>query len=204
MHDNALWVGSVMFRFAMKICQLIRYFAWNRQKLFQGSIGFIALVLTTFTLSSAAQAVENRDAVKNVLLLNSYHQGFKWTDDITRGVVSALTPVSGQTRLYIEYMNTKWANDEQYLTQLFRLMKMKYAKTRFELIVCSDTDAFMFLRDHRDELFGKVPVVFCGVNYFRPQDLQGKQLFTGVSETADMRETLDLAFSCTPEQKRFS
>jgi len=40
--------------------------------------------------------------------------------------------------------------------------------------------------------------VFCGVNYFRPEDLQGKRLFTGVSEVADLRGTLDLALRIHP------
>lgn len=156
----------------------------------------LLLILTTVIISDAR--AEDR---KNVLILNSYHQGFKWTDDITRGVVSALNPVSGETRVYIEYMDTKWANGDRYYDQLFRLLKIKYSKTRFALIVCSDTDAFVFLRDHRDDLFGSVPTVFCGVNYFTPEDLRGKRLFTGVSETADLRETFDLALKLHPRTK---
>jgi sigma-B regulation protein RsbU (phosphoserine phosphatase) len=156
----------------------------------------LLLILTTVIISDAR--AEDR---KNVLILNSYHQGFKWTDDITRGVVSALNPVSGETRVYIEYMDTKWTNGDRYYDQLFRLLKIKYSKTRFALIVCSDTDAFVFLRDHRDDLFGRVPTVFCGVNYFAPEDLRGKRLFTGVSETADLRETFDLALKLHPRTK---
>ncbi|MEA5113620.1 MAG: ABC transporter substrate binding protein [Geobacteraceae bacterium] len=201
MHDCAVGSRFKQLCFAMKIKHFMQCFSGNRGEMFPRLTGAIFMLLMILAVSSAAQAVEKKNALKNVLLLNSYHQGFKWTDDVTRGIVSALSPVSAQTRLYIENMNTKWANDEQYFALLLRLMKIKYAKTRFELIVCSDTDAFLFLRDHRDELFGKVPVVFCGVNYFRPQDLQGKQLFTGVSETADMRETLDLALRLHPGTK---
>ncbi len=201
MHVCALWVCCGIFRPAMKISQFIRSPARKRANFLKGSVCCIALVLAGLILSSAADANGNRSEVKNVLLLNSYHQGFQWTDDITRGVVSALAPVSGRTRLYIENMNTKWANDGRYFAQLLRLMKIKYARTRFELIICSDTDAFNFLRDNRDELFGRVPVVFCGVNYFRPEDLRGKQQFTGISETAPMRETLDLAYRLHPGTK---
>jgi len=159
---------------------------------------FLLVTILALSFSSPVRAIEETHELKNILLLNSYHQGFAWTDDVTRGIVSGLGPASRQTRLYIEHMNTKWADDGKYLTQLRRLMKIKYATTRFELIVCSDTDAFVFLRDHRDELFGEVPVVFCGVNYFRPEDLQGKRLFTGVSEVADVGGTLDLAFKLHP------
>jgi signal transduction histidine kinase/ActR/RegA family two-component response regulator len=169
----------------------------HRASRFHVHLHLILLVLTIFIISSDAGA----DDRNNILILNSYHQGFRWTDDITRGVVSALDPVSGEARIYIEYMNTKWANGDRYYDQLFRLLKIKYSKTRFALIVCSDTDAFVFLRDHRDDLFGPVPTVFCGVNYFKNEDLRGKQLFTGVSETADLRETFDLALKLHPRTK---
>ncbi len=201
MHDYA--TGSRLKRFssAMKINQSIRIFPADAARITSKFICSIFILVMILAVSSGARAFEKKNVLKNVLLLNSYHQGFKWTDDVTRGIVCGLDPVRSQARLYIENMNTKWANDEQYYALLVRLMKIKYVKTRFELIICSDSDAFMFLRDHRDELFGKIPVVFCGVNYFRPEELQGKQLFTGVSETADMRETLDLAFRLHPHAK---
>jgi len=138
---------------------------------------------------------------KNVLILNSYHQGFKWTDDITRGIISALEPASGTTRIYIDYLDTKWVKDEKYFQQLRQILKHKYSGTHFDLIVASDNDAFDFLRDYRDEVFGRIPVVFCGVNYFQAADLAGKHLFTGISETADIKESLDLALRLHPLTK---
>ncbi len=155
------------------------------------------VLIGIFSFPSPSCALEK----KNVLILNSYHQGFKWTDDITRGIITAMDPVRPETRIYIEYMNTKWANEARYFKALSRLLAIKYAKTRFDLIVCSDTDALEFLLDHRDEIFGRIPVVFCGVNYFKDEDLQGKPLFTGVSETADLKESIDLALRLHPGTK---
>jgi len=151
---------------------------------------------------SIASGKSRLEGKKNVLILNSYHQGFKWTDDITRGVISALEPVSGETRIFIEYMGTKWVKDDLYFQELRQILKHKYSRTRFDLIVSSDNDAFDFLRDHRDEVFGRIPVVFSGVNYFKESDLAGKALFTGVSETADLRESLELALRLHPSAKQ--
>lgn len=155
------------------------------------------LLISMFSVPTASQALEK----KNVLILNSYHQGFRWTDDITRGIITAMDPASDKTRIYIEYLNTKWANGARYYQELSRLLAIRYAKTRFDLIVCSDTDALVFLLDYRDKIFGRIPVVFCGVNYFEEQDLRGKSLFTGVSETADLKESLDLALRLHPGTK---
>ena len=139
---------------------------------------------------------------KNVLILNSYHQGYKWTDDITHGILSALDPESGRTRIFIEYMGTKWVKEKAYFEELRIIMKLKFSKFRFDLIISSDNDAFNFLRDYRDEIFGKVPTVFCGVNYLNPDELAGKDLFTGISETVDIKEGLALALKLHPKTKR--
>jgi len=157
----------------------------------------VILAALVLGLSSGVSAADR----KNVLILNSYHQGFKWTDDITTGIISTLKSGNVDTRIYIEYLNTKWANDALYLRELSRLLKIRYSKTRFALLVCSDTDAFVFLREYRDQVFGRVPVVFCGVNYVTDDDLRGTSLFTGVSETADIRETIDLALKLHPSTK---
>ncbi|MRR57057.1 MAG: response regulator [Deltaproteobacteria bacterium] len=164
---------------------------------------FFISSLCVFLPSKATASADARLAgKKNVLILNSYHEGFKWTDDITRGVISALEPMSGETRIFIEYMGTKWVNDDLYVQKLVQILKHKYSRTRFDLIISSDNDAFDFLRNHRDEVFGKIPVVFNGVNYFTEKDLAGKTLFTGVSETADLRESLELALRLHPSVKR--
>jgi signal transduction histidine kinase/CheY-like chemotaxis protein/ABC-type uncharacterized transport system substrate-binding protein len=166
----------------------------------KSSIVFTLFLFVALAFFSTDVRAEDR---KNVLLLNSYHHGFAWTDDITRGIITALKPVRGETRIYIEYMNTKWVKHDRYFEEFSRLLRMKYSNTRFDLILCSDTDAFDFLVVRRDELFGRVPTVFCGVNNFRPEDLRGRRLFTGVSETADPRETFELALKLFPRTKRF-
>jgi ABC-type uncharacterized transport system substrate-binding protein len=166
------------------------------------SFCFILCLFVLLPSTSIASADARIADKKNVLILNSYHQGFKWTDDITRGVISALKPISGETRIFIEYMDTKWVKDDLYFQELRQILKHKYSRTRFDLIISSDNDAFDFLRNCRDEVFGRIPVVFNGVNYFKKSDLAGNTLFTGVSETADLRESLELALRLHPSAKR--
>jgi PAS domain S-box-containing protein len=140
--------------------------------------------------------------MRNVLILNSYNPGFKWTDDITRGVIAALGPLKKQTRIFIEYMGTKWVKDDLYSQQLRQLLKHKYARYHVDLIISSDNDAFDFLRNYRDEVFGKIPVVFCGVNNFHEKDLDGRSLYTGISETPDLEASIELALRLHPGTKK--
>jgi hypothetical protein len=132
----------------------------------------IALLLATLALVDGAHA----DPRKNLLILNSYSQGYQWTDDETRGAIETLAPLKNDLKLCIEYMGTKYASDEEYFEQLQRTLKQKFRSVRFDLIIAMDNDALAFLVEYRDEMFGRVPVVFCGVNYFSDDDLQGQPL----------------------------
>jgi PAS domain S-box-containing protein len=135
---------------------------------------------------------------KSVLVLHSYYKGYRWTDDEGRGIDSVLLPELGASNLYIEYMDTKRFYGHDSLVQFPDVYARKFASHRFDVIVATDNNAFDFLREYRDSLFPNTPVVFCGVNHFKEEDLVGHRLFTGVSEEADVKDTLDLAFRLHP------
>ena len=101
-----------------------------------------------------------------------------------------------------EYMDTKHVSDPTYFELLYATYKYKYRTSRFDVIIATDNDAFDFLKQYRDPLFPATPVVFCGVNYFEPSQLEGKKLFTGVNEAADIKATLDLALRIHPATRQ--
>lgn len=146
---------------------------------------------------------------RQVLLLNSYHAGLSWTDSITDGVRSVLlnpqvNPEADQIELYIDYMDTKRIVMSEAQVQIwFDLMQEKYEGIVFDVIIVSDNIAFDFLRDYHEELFPRTPVVFTGINFLKPEQLEGLGgVFTGVSEDVDIRETLDLALTLHPQARR--
>jgi signal transduction histidine kinase/ActR/RegA family two-component response regulator len=157
-----------------------------------------ALALLALAWSSTAHA----EGLKKVLILNSYHQGYEWTDDQTRGALAALGAPTKDIEIHIEYMGTKWVSDRHYFEQLRQAYSLKFSKLRFDVIIATDNDAFDFLRAHRDGVFGRVPVVFSGVNHLAPEELAGHDLFTGVNEVADFRSGLDLALRLHPGTRR--
>jgi len=77
---------------------------------------------------------EKTSQTNNILLLHSYHKGFKWTEDITHGVESVFNSQVSNIRLYIEYMDTKRIYDDTYLKYLYDLFqyKFKYLKFNFD------------------------------------------------------------------------
>jgi signal transduction histidine kinase/CheY-like chemotaxis protein/ABC-type uncharacterized transport system substrate-binding protein len=171
------------------------------KKLFSFCLLFCIFVVSP-PLSSAS--AETHVGVKrNVLILNSYHHGYKWTDDETNGAMAGLDPDRNDCKVYIEYMGTKWTYAEPYFEQLRSTYKYKFQGIRFDIIIATDDDAFNFLKRNRDELFPNTPVVFCGVNWFKPESVPaGFNGYTGVSEDVDIPATLDVMLKLHPNAKR--
>lgn len=162
------------------------------------SFRFILLLafFTTVLLVSIADA--RGDSKKRVLILHSYHQGNKWTDDENRGILSVIGSNRPGFQIETEYMDTKKISDDRYVKQLFDMYSRKYQKTHFNVIITTDDNAFFFLRTYRDRLFPGSPVVFCGVNFFKPSYLTGIKGFTGVNEDADLKGAIDIALRLHP------
>jgi PAS domain S-box-containing protein len=144
-----------------------------------------------------AQAVR-----KNVLYLNSYQNGYQWSDEILQGIREGLAGSDYNVDLQIEYMDSKKYTDPDLREMLHAYYKHKYRHTRFDVILASDNFAFDFLRQYQQELFPDTPVVFCGVNDYHPDWLAGHSNFTGVLEDPDIRETLELALRFHPDRHR--
>jgi hypothetical protein len=155
-----------------------------------------------FALLFAASSAVEESSPKKVLILASYNPGLKWTDSISDGAVNQLSIYYPDAEFSFEYMDTKKQTpDKARLAQLKEQYKSKYKDRHFDVIICSDDDAFHFLLDNRDEIFPGSPVVFCGVNYFEDDMLAGKEGFTGVVEAFDLPSTLDLMQRLQPKTK---
>ncbi|MCX7914103.1 MAG: PAS domain S-box protein [Thermodesulfovibrionales bacterium] len=139
---------------------------------------------------------------KKVLVLNSYHKGLSWTDNIVKGIESVMVFEGSDIEMFFEYMDTKRYFNDRYFQKLYELLKQKYEKDRFDIIIATDNDALNFMLTHGEKLFPDTPVVFCGINNFQDSMIQGRQLFTGVVEETDMKSTLDIALKLHPQLRR--
>lgn len=163
------------------------------------SIGMLLLGMLT---SAWKMPVSAQSPQRRVLYINSYHRGYKFSDDITRGIEALLKAPGMNVDLQVEYMDTKRIATEAYLEQLYQLYKVKFHDKKFDLVISSDDAALNFLFKHGDDLFPHTPVVFCGANFFDVTRLAGRELYTGVSELADIKGTLGLALQLHPATQR--
>ena len=162
---------------------------------------FFLLILAVPVLSGGALA-DQRVPTGRVLILHSYYQGYKWTDDEHAGIESVLKPVIGRNNIHIEYMDTKKVFGDLYSQRLYEVYKVKYRNYKFDLIIATDNNAYDFMRKYRDDLFPHTPVVFCGVNYFEGTQLGRLKLFTGVNEENDLKGSIELILRFHPNTKQ--
>lgn len=140
------------------------------------------------------------DMKKTVLLLHSYHQGYDWTDNITRGVKSVLNS-EDSVHLYIEHMDMKriWDDNREYIDQFSQLISQKYSNVSLDLILVTDNYALELVSAHREALFQDIPVVFCGIEQIDPKSVAG---MTGILEDLPIKENIDLILKIHPNTRK--
>ena len=137
--------------------------------------------------------------MRTVIFLNSYHPGYTWSDDITKGIQEVLTQESGFD-LRIEYLDTKRTQPPDYLQKFAELLAIQYDHLKqVSLIITSDDNAFNFTKAYRSTLGPDIPIVFCGLNNYTPARIAGMSQVTGLEETTADLETADLILQLHPD-----
>lgn len=134
---------------------------------------------------------------KDIVLLNSYHPTFKWTKDITSGVLKEF-PNDKNYRVFVEYMDSKRFQSENYLQSLNLLYSQKYASIDIDGIIISDNNAFDFFLQYGDEIWGDVPVSFCGINNIETYEIDTTR-YKGINEQINIDSTLKVIKTLQPE-----
>ena len=122
---------------------------------------FISLV-TVVLLFLAINTQANPLTDKKILFINSYHQGYEWSDGITQGIEETLknTPVELKT----VYMDTKRQRNKEKIKAMALKMKQVIDDFKPDVVIASDDNASKYVIKpyYKD---ASLPFVFCGVNW---------------------------------------
>ncbi len=134
---------------------------------------------------------------KDVLLIHSYHKGYKWTDDMSKVIEKNLYK---KKNIYLStiYMDTKRTDTQEYLDQFYHYYKERFKNSHFDVIMAADNSAFDFVKKHYDEFFVDKPIVFLGINNFTPSLIANMKYTTGVVENVDITRNIDLILALHP------
>jgi PAS domain S-box-containing protein len=135
---------------------------------------------------------------KQILLINSYHAGFSWSDEEEQGLVERFREVFPAIDLPVEYLDAKRYPEKSSLVRMKAYLANKYRGKKFDLIVALDDPAVEMLTVSGKELFPGVPVVFAGVSNFNIYAKNGRKKITGVLEKQDIIRTIKTALELQP------
>jgi PAS domain S-box-containing protein len=162
----------------------------------------LILVLGGFLLSFPVLLAAGQSAEKKpVLILNSYHRGFTWTDHQVDGIMGVLAQHLPELEPQVEYMNWKHFPTPENFQRLYQLYQYRYARQKIEVVICTDNAALDFAAKHCAALFPRAALVFCGINGFKDEMIADCSRATGVVEDVDPVGTIDLALKLQPAAK---
>lgn len=121
-------------------------------------------VLVTFVLVLSLATVGfcgNYDG-KKILYVDSYHEGYEWSDGIARGIQTALEGKG--IELKIVRMDTKRNGGEEFKKQAGEKVKAVIDEFKPDVVIVADDNAsrYVVVPYYKD---GNIPFVFCGVNW---------------------------------------
>lgn len=157
---------------------------------------FLVLIIIFVVSSSGGELPK---PVKNVLLINSYHQGYIWTDSLTSGIITTLKRYPEIT-VYIQDLNSKQFGQSNFESEKNHI-RNKFAGISFDGILVTDNDALDFALHYNDYLFPNRPVVFAGISNPEAYPLNGS-LYYGFKETVNTKPVLDFVRKILPEARR--
>lgn len=161
----------------------------------------LILLIPIFAITKVAHCLDEN--VPQILILNSYHQGYEITDEKIQGIQSVFSAANLTAEFYIEYMDCKRFKCDSAYQQEFRdVLEKKFGKTQFNLAITTENEALDFAIQNREQLFPGLPMVFVGIDDFKPERLQGQKGITGVNETVDYKDILNLIIQTRPQTSK--
>lgn len=96
------------------------------------------------------------------------------------------------------YMDTKRVDTPEYLHAFYLYYKERFKQYHFDVVIVADNSALEFVKNHYDELFKNIPIVFLGINNFEKSMIEGIAHVSGVVENVDIQKNFDLILANHP------
>lgn len=161
------------------------------------------LIMLIFNFTSVF-ALENKKGenllgdYKNVLCIASYHQGFKWSDEIIDSIKEKILGNNSNINLIIDYMDVMRNKDKEFLEWQSDSFYNKYKNQKIDAIIVVNDPAFDVIVKNRDRVFKNIPIIFTALNRSnRPMALQLDNV-TGVYEGVQVESTINLGYRFDP------
>jgi signal transduction histidine kinase/ABC-type uncharacterized transport system substrate-binding protein len=149
---------------------------------------FISILLYNYALGITS------NQKSQILIINSYHKGFQWSDELINGVEKALGNNSN-AETTILYMDSKRINSVEYYDTLKNLYKLQLKNRKYDLVLLVDKFAYEFALNNYNDLFTDERLVFSGIERFNPALVKSFGLEEKISGILERRAIEDIFFT---------
>lgn len=101
-------------------------------------------------------------AGKKILYIDSYHEGYEWSDGITNGITGVLKETKVELKIF--RMDTKRNGSEEFKKEAGLKAKKIIEEFKPNVVICSDDNAakYVIVQYYYNS---NIPFVFCGLNF---------------------------------------
>ncbi len=140
----------------------------------------------------------------NILVINSYHTGYNWSDGVIKGLSGLMGAQKPEAQCSYEYLDwQRFPSPDREQPMLDALHQKYVGANRISYIVTLDDPALNFALRHRDQLGGEaVPIVFGGINRLDPTLRERHRNLTGHAEVLNIAENIELMLTLQPHLKK--
>ena len=148
-------------------------------------ISVLAVVLTMIISGTALASTYNG---KKVLFIDSYHEGYPWSDGIVKGVQDTLKGSGVDLQVY--RMDTKRNTDEAFKVEAAGKAKEVIDSWKPDVVIAADDNASKYLIApfYKNS---SLPFVFCGLNWDASNYGFPVSNVTGMVEVALIQQVID-------------
>ncbi|QDF27887.1 sensor histidine kinase [Halarcobacter anaerophilus] len=154
---------------------------------------FLFILLFTINLSASS-----------ILILNSYHKGYEWSDNIINGMENFFYK-KRDLDINILYMDSKRVTSKEYYESLEKLYKVQLKNRKYDLIIAVDRFAYDFILKNYYEFFTTEPILAVGIENFSYEKAEKYGVANRVSallEKRDLQGNVDIIRTIFPSIKK--
>lgn len=135
-----------------------------------------------------------------VLIVQSYHQGYAWVDDIDNGIAKVLKNAGLQVKTF--YMDTKRKTSEDWKVESGKLAMKEVESFKPDVLITVDDNAQKYFAMELAGQAGAPQVVFCGVNA-EPADYGfPAENVTGIIERPHFAQSIEMYQKINPAAQK--
>ncbi len=140
----------------------------------------------------------------NILIINSYHKGYEWSDSIINGIEKSLYNSLG-IDTNILYMDSKRVTSKEYFESLKQLYKIQLKDRKYDLIIAVDRFAYDFVLDTYDNIFKDIPILTVGIenfSYANAKKYAVEEKVSALIEKRDLKANVEVIEKLMPSIKK--